>query len=177
MPEMIKAGNKGEQVSTLQTQLAKLGFEVKPDGIFGPATKEALQELQTLFGYDVDGVVGPATQKLIDAQLGYQFNVTSPDAVKKALSGQGKTSDKGALMGAALKRNLQRGFDGVDVRYLQRRLSALGFSVAADGKFGEATEQAVRAVQQAFGYDVDGIVGEATHNLINAQIGYGYTKK
>ena len=132
--------------------------------------------MQSFFGYAVDGLAGPATLKLLDAQLGHGFHVGQADSLKRGLEAQGRKSAQGALIGAPLKRNLQRGREGADVRYLQRRLNGLGFPVTVDGKFGEATQNAVRALQQTFGYDVDGIVGEATHNLINAQIGYGFVR-
>src|SRR5262245_35660718 len=174
MAQTIKAGDKGEMVTALQTKLAKLGFAIKPDGAFGPTTKQAVEELQTMFGYNVDGMVGDGTQKLIDAQMGYGFRADKPEGVKRALEAQGKKTNQGALAGAALKRMLKRGMEGADVRYLQRRLVTLGIQITVDGKYGEATEQAVRKVQEAFRFTVDGIVGEGTHQLINAQIGNGW---
>lgn len=166
MAPLIKSGSRGEQVKELQQKLAQLGLPVASDGIFGPGTKTAVAELQALFGYDVDGDVGDATHKLIEQQLGAHFTVTDHEQVKLAITNFGKATK--------LERNLQRGSEGADVRFLQRRLTVLGFALAVDGKFGESTEQAVRALQQAFGYDVDGIVGEATHKLLNQQIGYGW---
>jgi peptidoglycan hydrolase-like protein with peptidoglycan-binding domain len=165
--QLIKSGSKGEPVKELQTKLAKLGFTVAADGIFGPGTRAAVEELQALFGYDVDGDVGDATHKLIDQQVGLGFNVQSADFVKRAIVAQGNAT--------ALERTIQRGMEGADVRFVQRRLLTLGFSLTVDGKFGDATEKAVRALQQAFKYDVDGIVGQATHKLINQQIGYGWS--
>ena len=177
MAQTIKSGDKGEAVTALQTKLGKLGFAVKPDGAFGPATRQAVEELQAMFGYNIDGMVGDATNKLIDTQMGYGFRAEAADSVKRALEAQGKKTDQGALAGADLKRVLKRGLEGADVKYLQRRLMALGIQVAIDGKFGEATEQAVRTLQQAFRYTVDGSVGEGTHKLINAQIGYGWNHR
>ncbi len=174
MSQVIKAGQKGEQVVALQQNLEKLGFELQSDGIFGPNTKTSVEELQAMFGYNIDGAVGDATHKLIESQLGYGFRIDQEDSVKRALEAQGKKTDKGALDGAELVQVLKRGSEGAPVRYLQRRLTALGFSPAVDGKFGSGTEQAVRKLQEIFGYDVDGIVGKATHRLINAQIGYGF---
>lgn len=174
MATLIKTGAKGDQVIALQNKLTQLGFAVNPDGAFGPATASAVEELQTMFGYDVDGIVGDATLKLIDTQIGFGWKVDAEGAVKRALEAQAKKTDKGALAGAALRRTLKRGLEGADVKYAQRRLNALGFQVAVDGKYGENTEQAVRKLQQAFGYDVDGILGEATHALINQQLGYGW---
>lgn len=174
MVQVIKAGQKGDEVKTLQQNLEKLGFSLAADGIFGPNTKVSVEELQAMFGYNIDGAVGDATHKLITSQIGYGFRIDQEDSVKRALEAQGKKTEKGALDGAELTRILKKGTEGVEVRYLQRRLAALGFSLAIDGKFGSGTEQAVRKLQEKFGYDVDGIVGKATHRLINAQIGYGF---
>jgi peptidoglycan hydrolase-like protein with peptidoglycan-binding domain len=173
--QVIKAGAKGDEVRDLQAKLSQLGFPLKADGQFGPATAAVVEELQATFGYDVDGAVGDATKKLIDAQIGYGFRVDGPDAVKRALEAQGKRTDKGALAGAPLVHALKHGSRGAQVSYLQRRLRALGFELAIDGKYGPETEGAVKRLQEAFGYDVDGVVGEATHRLINAQIGYGWS--
>lgn len=165
---LLKPGTRGDQVKSLQTKLQQLGFELESDENYGPATRAAVEELQALFGYDVDGIAGDATQKLVDQQTGLGFRVSTPDAVKRGLDAQGKAE------GPKLQRTLKRGSKGADVRYLQRRLSALGYGVTVDGDFGEATENAVRALQKQFGYDIDGMVGEATDRLLYQQIGYGF---
>jgi len=174
MTQVIKAGEKGSEVTSLQGKLAQLGLPVQADGIFGPATKAAVEEVQAVFGYNIDGMVGPATEKLIESQISSGFRVDKPDSVKKGLEAQGKKTDKGALAGAELTGALKTGSEGGHVRYLQRRLNALGFQLPIDGKFGSETEQTVKKLQGAFGYDIDGKVGEATNKLINAQIGYGW---
>lgn len=174
MSQVIKAGQQGAEVVQLQQKLEKLGFPLTTDGIFGPNTRVSVEELQAMFGYNIDGAVGDATTQLIDAQIGYGFRIDEENSVKRALEAQGKKTDKGALAGAELVHALKRGSEGANVRYLQRRLNALGFTVDVDGKFGSGTEAAVRKLQEVFGYDIDGIVGKATHRLINAQIGYGF---
>ena len=59
--------------------------------------------------------------------------------------------------------NLQNGSEGGSVRNLQQRLKELGYySGKVDGVFGEGTEQAVRAFQQANRLTVDGKVGRQT---------------
>jgi len=171
MAQLIKTGAKGEQVTSLQNNLKKLGFELDADGHFGPATKDAVEELQAIFGYNVDGIVGDATLKLIEQQAGLGFNVTAPDAITRGLQAQGKAQGEGPTAGRLLK----KGTEGGDVRYLQRKLVALGYTnIQIDGKFGKGTEDAVRALQQAFNYNVDGDVGEATNKLIYQQLGYGW---
>ena len=59
-------------------------------------------------------------------------------------------------------KSLQRGFTGSDaVRSVQRRLKELGYyKGSADGDFGPATEEAVKAFQKANGLTADGKVGE-----------------
>ena len=75
MATLIKTGAKGDQVIALQNKLTQLGFAVNPDGAFGPITTAAVEELQSMFGYNVDGVVGDATLKLIDAQIGFGWKL------------------------------------------------------------------------------------------------------
>ena len=174
MSDILKVGSKGEPVTALQNKLVKLGFSIAADGAYGPATKDAVEQLQAIFGYDADGVVGPATSKLIEQQAGLGWTLGAPDAVKRGLQAQGKKTEKGDLAGPELTRTLKSGTDGIDVKYLQRRLVALGFALDVDGKFGPATDAAVRKLQTAFGYTVDGLVGPGTNKLINQQIGYDW---
>ena len=60
-------GSQGEQVKLLQAQLKKLGyFPGKIDGIYGEATRIAVQGLQRQHSLTPDGVVGKSTWPLID---------------------------------------------------------------------------------------------------------------
>lgn len=97
MSNLLKNGSKGDAVSGLQTKLVQLGFELEVDGHFGNVTEKNVRELQRLFGYTVDGIVGEGTTKLIDAQLGYGWNATAPDAEERALRAQGKTAEADLL--------------------------------------------------------------------------------
>ncbi|NET15791.1 MAG: hypothetical protein F6K08_24675 [Okeania sp. SIO1H6] len=56
------------------------------------------------------------------------------------------------------------GSTGEDVAYLQRRLNFLiSASLVVDGRFGAATEKAVKKFQESSGLlDIDGIVGPKT---------------
>lgn len=171
---LLKKGSKGADVTALQQQLSALGFALDADGDFGPATDTAVRDLQECFGYTVDGMVGDGTRGLMERQVGHGWNVTAPDAIKAALEAQGKKTDKGSLAGPDLRRTLKKGLDGSDVTYLQRRLAQLGYGLAIDGQFGSGTDDTVRALQGAFNYTVDGIVGGGTNTLINAQIGHGW---
>lgn len=57
---------------------------------------------------------------------------------------------------------LTRGDLGPEVERLQQELVRHGFALDADGRFGPATESAVRGFQYSHGLDVDGIVGPNT---------------
>ena len=68
-------------------------------------------------------------------------------------------------------KSLQRGYKGSDaVRSVQKRLKELGYyKGSADGDFGPATEEAVKAFQKANGLSVDGKVGEKTLAKMNGK--------
>jgi peptidoglycan hydrolase-like protein with peptidoglycan-binding domain len=60
----LRDGMKGAQVEALQQAL---GFDDESaDGVFGPATRSALQAFQKAHGLVADGVAGPETLKALD---------------------------------------------------------------------------------------------------------------
>lgn len=66
-------------------------------------------------------------------------------------------------------RLLKKGSTGADVRELQDRLIRLGYDVGAsgaDGDFGKATEEAVKAFQAANGLKADGEYGKKTDEAL-----------
>lgn len=59
---VIKQGNTGTQVRTIQKKLKNWGYyKGSVDGIFGSKTKEAVKYFQRKNGLTVDGIVGPKT--------------------------------------------------------------------------------------------------------------------
>jgi hypothetical protein len=54
---------QGEDVRRVQQALANAGIAVEVDGIFGPATKAAVEQFQQREELAVDGIVGTATLK------------------------------------------------------------------------------------------------------------------
>ena len=57
---LLRRGSRGEEVKQLQRDLGMTGDEV--DGIFGPATEQAVRTFQQNSGAKVDGIVGPETR-------------------------------------------------------------------------------------------------------------------
>lgn len=66
---------------------------------------------------------------------------------------------------------LRQGDQGPDVTELQNELIQAGFTVFADGDFGEHTKEAVAAFQARAGLPADGVVGEKTWAALRANTG------
>ncbi|SDJ02615.1 Peptidoglycan-binding (PGRP) domain of peptidoglycan hydrolases-containing protein [Lentzea albidocapillata subsp. violacea] len=98
------------------------------------------------------------------------FGGGTESALKDFQSSVGLTADGEAgrrtwtaLLSAGWQPRLQAGSTGLEVRRLQRALTAaLGRSIAIDGSYGPATEQAVRDYQASRGLGVDGETGPQT---------------
>jgi len=59
--QTLKPGDTGSQVKDLQRSLTTLGFPVKVDGDYGPATQTAVEQFQASKNLNADGIVGPKT--------------------------------------------------------------------------------------------------------------------
>lgn len=70
--------------------------------------------------------------------------------------------------GEYMEPTLKRGMSGEDVRRMQELLNRYGWHLDVDGKFGAATEQAVKGFQAAMGLKADGICGEQTWAALKA---------
>lgn len=58
------------------------------------------------------------------------------------------------------------GDQGEDVTEIQAQLVLLGYDVMADGSYGAATVEAVKAFQKAQGIKADGLIGPATYSAL-----------
>lgn len=59
---VLKYGNVGADVGSLQSMLNYFGYQIAVDNSFGPATDKALRDFQRKNGLVADGRPGPATQ-------------------------------------------------------------------------------------------------------------------
>jgi hypothetical protein len=67
----LKPGDTGSQVTTLQKELTALGHSPgKADGVYGPATEQAVKDFQTAKGLTADGIVGPKTLAALQQAAG-----------------------------------------------------------------------------------------------------------
>ncbi len=152
----LQQGARGPEVAAIQyflTYLAQTFYptipELVPDGIFGAQTRSAVVAFQQLFGLTVDGLVGRATWAAL------------LDAFEEAYDDNNPGSFFGAYPGIVLR----QGNVGLRVQQMQYYLLYLSYSysaiprIEADGNFGPATAQAVRAFQGLFGLTQDGVVG------------------
>ena len=55
----LQVGDEGNEVAEVQTALSRLGYDVTPDGSYGPGTAAAVTAFEAANGMETDGVVGP----------------------------------------------------------------------------------------------------------------------
>ncbi|NET46821.1 peptidoglycan-binding protein [Okeania sp. SIO2B3] len=136
----VSLGSIGQDVKDLQVVLnaTVVDNSLVVDGVFGNLTKGAVMAFQKEYGLTIDGIVGNQTWAVVDS-----IDVSEKDINSRPV--------------------LCFGSKGEDVEYLQTRLNGIEFgSLAVDGIFGVATEEAVKKFQKYYGLTVDGIVGNQT---------------
>jgi hypothetical protein len=127
---IVKVGDQGVEVYTIQYLLRANGLNLNPDGIFGPQTRARVEDFQTQKNLAKDGIVGPQTwsalivqvqqgssgdavravQMLLKDKFGYNITVdgifgpNTADAVKSFQTSKGLTSD--GIVGPITWRNL-----------------------------------------------------------------------
>jgi peptidoglycan hydrolase-like protein with peptidoglycan-binding domain len=140
----LKAGALGNTVKQLQQAMIKAGVSVRggADGIFGPATAQALKAFQTSQGLAATGIVDQATAAAL----------ANP---KAPTTGSGSSGNAGFAV---------YGEKGDRVRALQSALVKAGITLrgGVDGDFGGGTSAAVMEFQRRRGLTVTGKVDAAT---------------
>ena len=82
----FQIGDQGNDVAEIQTALIRLGYDVVPDGSFGPGTAAAVRAFEISRGMDPDGLVGPV---VYEALLGRAIpdTVLGGDAMLRRIPG------------------------------------------------------------------------------------------
>ena len=146
----LRNGSKGPDVALIQTWLNGLRsrFPAMPtltvDGNFGRGTEAAVRQFQCSVGISSDGIVGQTTWNTL---YNNYADLNQPGEQYPGVS-------------------IRKGNSGATVKSAQARLNVLGARLTADGKFGSATETAVKVFQAANGLTADGIIGRSTWNRL-----------
>lgn len=164
-------------VEAVQTELKALGFyEGGIDGVLGEQTREAILTYEMANGLPASGKATAALVSHIrlanematsqDLQTGPTAAATEEarDAIAALISRDGMSDD--------LVLSAPPSADEEAVRTLQFKLRQLGYDPGPiDGKFGSATERALRAFQQAHGMEVTGRADDAVMQKLFAVAG------
>lgn len=156
-PEVLRPGSTGLGVQELQyylRYLAQFNTEIPPiaiDGIYGPATEEAVLAFQRLYGLTIDGIVGEETWNTIyNAYLGAIETIPIRYTEGMIVPFPGVP--------------LVLGSQSDDVRLLQEYLNYIAQTyteiptVSVTGIYGTQTQEAVMAFQRLFDIPVTGTV-------------------
>jgi peptidoglycan hydrolase-like protein with peptidoglycan-binding domain len=135
----LQSGSTAPAVRDLQEALKALDYNPgQIDGVFGATTEAAVKAFQQATGIAADGIVGKVTW----------INIDEADQSEPVL---------------------KVGSTGLPVRRAQKRMSLVGYDVGGvDGRYGTATEAAVKKLQQQSGLTVDGVVGSQTWSIIDS---------
>ena len=160
--QTLRRGSSGSDVTALQERLSALGYyKDKADGYYGAATVTAVTAFQRANGLVRDGVAGSNTLT----------KIYSAAAVKAAAAtATPKPGAKAEPEVTIASTTLKRGDNSQAVKTMQERLVALGYLTGkADGRFGVATYNALKAFQKANKLKSDGVAGQATLTALNSK--------
>lgn len=154
--EPLRVGSVGHEIMLLQSCLRQIAGsypyipEVTPDGIYGPATEEAVRAFQVAFNLFADGIVGRITwNKIFEICSGLDEGITSYPGTPLRIEDRSE-----------------------NVRFIQNLINNIAqfypnvSYLLPDGYFGPVTERVVRQFQTDFGLTPDGIIGPETWNKI-----------
>lgn len=162
-PEELSFGDTGDNVELIQYFLTTISTfnEVIPDpgysGVFDERTRNAVLAFQRFYGLPQTGTITDATWNyLYDDYLGIVRSLTPEQIGTAVIPFPGNF--------------LRLGSTGDDVFLLQEFINTAAAvypsipEIPVTGVFDEATRDAVYAVEETFGYPVNGIVGAVVWN-------------
>lgn len=165
-PGYTQRGSSGDSVEKLQQALKiKKYYTGVVDGKFGANTEAAVKAYQKSNGLPQTGKADYATIKKL-------FGKVSTTTVANDPKMNGITKISQITVPATSK----KGDSGKNVLALQQALKIKGYYKAAiDGKYGDATVEAVKAFQKTKGLTQDGIAGNATIKSLFGKNAANYT--
>jgi len=168
----LRRGSTGPYVVIIQTELNRISqsYPAIPkiptvDGIFGSRTEASVRSFQQIFGLSVDGIVGKATW----------YELVRLYVAVNRLAELRSQGQQFYSINWEYPNGLTVGSRGDKVRHLQYMLSVLAAyineipTIAIDGIYGSATENAVLAAQRWFGLPQTGVADAVTWDEIYDQ--------
>ena len=167
LPRVLRVGDRGGDVKTLQRWLTDVGIATTADGQFGAITQRAVLRFQLAARLrPATGTVGIRTARTLRAWA------MSGKTIKRS-SGRHRTATSSPFRSV-----LRVGDRGGDVKTLQRWLTDVGIATTADGQFGAITQRAVLRFQLAARLrPATGTVGIRTARTLRAWAMSGKTIK
>ncbi len=149
----LRPGDTGQRVKDLQTRLKELGYYTGSiDGKYGNGTKKAVKAFQKKMNLTQDGIAGAKT---LTALAGADASAAQPEDTA-----------------------LRPGDSGDRVKALQRKLKELGlYTGSVDGKYGDGTAAAVKALQKAKNLTAGGVAGAQTLDVLDKASKDDFTTK
>ncbi|MBR6563415.1 MAG: peptidoglycan-binding protein [Clostridia bacterium] len=164
---ILAVGSRGEYVRYVQQLLNVINNvfltipELAEDGIFGNATRGAVNTFASLFGLPQSGRV--------DEALWNKLNAIYATVLSGCIFSSSESVGARPFSGTE-----QRiGSSGADVSYIQERINIIAAAIpyvgtlTVDGLYGSATSNSVSALQRVFGLTESGTVNETTWLLVN----------
>lgn len=100
--DTLSMGDKRvHEVKAVQEKLLELGYQVKPDGDFGPSTRSAVKLFQIEHGITVDGMVGPETREAIAMATPRMLDAPRAGTTAKELAKESRIVSGGRAIQAA----------------------------------------------------------------------------
>lgn len=174
----LQYGSTGEQVKKLQTRLTELGYyKGKISGNYLEGSRYGIKLFQEKMGMTVNGIADPETLEAIyqpGAPGRYDDETASaqptPTPQFENFLVDDNASDEQAVMpdeAVAFTRKLKYGDSGKLVKQLQQRITDLGYYTGPiSGSFQGNTRNAIKKIQKQNAMTENGVVDEATWNLI-----------